>query len=86
MMGIETIFENYKATSGQETAMSEEQEMSFNQFSGILESLCMGASKEEYQMQQQIFDSGVSYARASEKSGFIEGFKTAMRIMLECQN
>ncbi len=85
METIETIFENHKANFNEETLQTKEQETRFEAFNSILESLFPGDSKEDYQKQQQIFDSAVSYARASEKAGFVIGFKMAMNIMYECR-
>lgn len=85
METIETIFENYKASYNDETPQNEEQIIGFEVFNRILEKLFPSDSGENYQKQQQIFDSAVSYARASEKAGFVVGFKMAMNIMSECQ-
>lgn len=85
METIETIFENYKASYNEETLQNEEQIVGFEIFNRILEKLFPSDSSENYQKQQQIFDSAVSYARASEKAGFVVGFKIAMNIMCECR-
>lgn len=85
METIETIFENYKASYNEETLQNEEQIVGFEVFNRIFEKLFPSDSGENYQKQQQIFDSGVSYARASEKAGFVVGFKMAMNIMHECR-
>lgn len=85
METIETIFENYKASYNEETPQNEEQIIGFEAFNSILESLFPSDFKEDYQKQQQIFDTAVSYARASEKAGFVVGFKMAMNIMHECR-
>ncbi|MBD5548677.1 MAG: hypothetical protein HDQ97_15015 [Lachnospiraceae bacterium] len=82
---IETIFENYKASYNEETPQNEEQIVGFEAFNRILEKLFPSDSSENYQKQHQIFDSTVSYARASEKAGFVVGFKMAMNIMRECR-
>lgn len=82
---IETIFENYKASYNEETPKNEEQIVGFEAFNRILEKLFPSDYGENYQKQQQIFDSVVSYARASEKAGFVVGFKMAMNIMHECR-
>ena len=34
---------------------------------------------------EAIFENAVGYARASEKAGFVLGFKMAMNIMQECK-
>lgn len=85
METIETIFENHKASYNEETPQTEEQTAEFNGFNSILENLFSRDSMEDYQKQQQIFDSAVSYARASEKAGFVVGFKMALNIMQECR-
>lgn len=85
METIETIFENHKASYNEETPQTEEQTAEFNGFNSILENLFLRDSMEDYQKQQQIFDSAVSYARASEKAGFVVGFKMALNIMQECR-
>lgn len=85
MQTIETIFENYKASYNEETPRTEEQEAGFEVFNNILEKMFPSNTREDYQRQQQIFDSVVSYARVSEKAGFVAGFKMAMSIMHECQ-
>lgn len=82
---IETIFENHKASYNEETPQTEEQTAEFNEINVILEKLFPSDATEDYQKQQQIFDSAVSYARASEKAGFVVGFKMAMNIMQECR-
>lgn len=64
---------------------AKEQVTGFEAFTSILESLFPSDSKEDYQKQQQIFDTAVSYARASEKAGFVVGFKMAMNIVHECR-
>ena len=85
MQQIETIFEAYKASYNEETPQTEEQIAGFEEFNGILEKLFPSESDEDYQIQQQIFDSVVGYARVSEKAGFVAGFKMAMGIMHECR-
>lgn len=85
MQTIETIFENYRTSYNEETPQTEEQAAGFKIFNSILEKLCPSESDESYQRQQQIFDSVISYARSSEKAGFVAGFKMAMKIMYECR-
>lgn len=82
---IETIFENHKASYSEETPQTKEQEAGFEVFNNILEKMFPSNTKEDYQRQQQIFDSVISYARASEKAGFVAGFKMAMGIIHECR-
>ena len=82
---IETIFENHKASYNEETPQTKEQIVEFETFNRILEKRFPGNSGDNYQKQQQIFNSAVSYARACEKAGFAAGFKMAMNIMYECR-
>lgn len=82
---IETIFENHKASYSEETPQTREQVAGFEVFNSILEKMFPSSTREDYQRQQQIFDSVISYARASEKAGFVAGFKMAMNIMHECR-
>lgn len=85
METIETIFENHKAIYNEETPQTNKQIAGFEAFNSIIEKLFPSDSAEDYEKQQQIFDSVVSYARASEKAGFVVGFKMAMNIMHECR-
>lgn len=85
METIETIFENYKASHNEETPYTEEQQAEFDAFTRIVEKVFKGDSTEEYRNQQLIFANAVGYARASEKAGFILGFKMATNIMQECK-
>ena len=82
---IETIFENHKASYNEETPQTKEQAAEFAAFNNLLEKLFQCDSGEDYHKQQQIFDSVVSYTRASEKAGFVAGFKMAMNIMCQCR-
>lgn len=85
METIETIFENYKASHNEETPYTEEQQAEFDAFSCIIEKVFKGDSSEAYRNQQLVFENVVGYARASEKAGFVLGFKMAMNIMQECK-
>lgn len=85
MQQIETIFEAYKASHNEETPQTEEQAAGFETINSILEKMFPSNTREDYQRQQQLFDSVISYARASEKAGFVAGFKMAMNIMHECR-
>lgn len=38
----------------------------------------------EYVTYQRTYDKAIAYARASEKAGFVLGFKMAMNLMSEC--
>ena len=85
MKAIEQIYENYKASQNEETPYSEEQKKEFDKLSDVLDRAIPGDVPEDYRKQQQIFDSSVAFSRASEKAGFILGFKLAMEIMQECK-
>lgn len=85
METIETIFENYKTSYNEETPCTSEQQAEFNDFSNILEKVFSGNDTESYRKQQLVFDSAIKYVRASEKAGFVLGFKMAMNIMQECR-
>lgn len=85
METIEQIFENLKASYNEETPQTREQLEGFEAFNHVLENLFRTDLTEDYEKQQKIFDSAVSYARASEKAGFVYGFKMAMNIAYECQ-
>lgn len=82
---IEAIFENYKASHNEETPYTEEQQAEYDAFSCIIEKVFNGDNHDEYKNQQLIFENAVGYARASEKAGFVLGFKMAMNIMQECK-
>ena len=85
METIETIFENYKTSYNEETPCTEEQQTEFNAFSKSLEEVFSGNDTESYRNQQLVFDNAIKYVRASEKAGFVLGFKMAMNIMQECR-
>ncbi len=75
---IETIFENYKAAYNEETPQTQEQASTLEQ----LEQLTLNPYKRS--AGQEIWNKAVELSRASEKSGFILGFKMAFEIMREC--
>ena len=75
---IETIFENYKAAHNEETPQTKEQVETLEQ----LEQLTLNPFKQS--AGQEIWNKAVELSRASEKSGFILGFKMAVEIMREC--
>ena len=85
MKAIEQIYENYKASQNEETPYSEEQKREFDKLSEILDRIFSGEVPEDYRKQQQIFESSVAFSRASEKAGFILGFKMAIEIIQECK-
>lgn len=82
METIETIFENYKAAHNEETPVTAGQQAGLQELVYILEEVAQ-ADREEYRKQQIFFDKAAVYARESEKSGFITGFKMAVSIMRE---
>ena len=75
---IETIFENYKVAHNEETPQTKEQAETLEQ----LEQLTLNPFKQS--AGQEIWNKAVELSRASEKSGFILGFKMAVEIMREC--
>lgn len=85
MKAIEQIYENYKASQNEETPYSEEQKREFDKLSVTLDKVFQGEIQEDYRKQQQIFESSVAFSRASEKAGFILGFKMAIEIIQECK-
>lgn len=85
MKAIETIFENYKAGYNEETPYTQGQQKCFDAFSDVIEKVFADNDTKIYFEQQSVFEKAVAYARASEKSGFILGFKMAMNIMQECK-
>lgn len=85
MKAIEQIYENYKASFDEEAPYSQEQKEEFDNLSDILDKAIPGDVPEDYRKQQQIFESSVAFSRASEKAGFVLGFKMAMEIMQECK-
>lgn len=85
METIEAIFENYKAGHNEETPFTQEQQKCFDIFSDVIEKVFAGNDSKAYHEQQLVFEKVVAYARASEKAGFILGFKMAMNIMRECK-
>lgn len=85
METIETIFENYKAGHNEETPYAQEQQTEFDAFSCVIEKVFSDDNLEVCHNQQLIFEKAVAYARASEKAGFVLGFKMAMNIMQECK-
>ena len=85
MKAIEQIYGNYKASFVEEAPYSQEQKEEFDNLSDILDKAIPGDVPEDYRKQQQIFESSVAFSRASEKAGFVLGFKMAMEIMQECK-
>lgn len=85
METIETIFENYKTQHNEETPNTQEQQAAYDDFACCIDKVFNDENLDEYQRQQLVFDKAVIYARASEKSGFVLGFKMAMNIIQECK-
>lgn len=77
------LFEQYKASYNEESPQSEEQKERLQELDWNMETLSQ-QNPSESAAYQKFFDSAIATARASEKAGFILGFKTAMKIMCEC--
>lgn len=77
------LFEQYKASYNEESPQSEEQKERLQELEWNMETLSQ-QNPSESAAYQEIFDLAIATARASEKAGFILGFKTAMKIMCEC--
>lgn len=75
---IEQLFESYKATYNEETPQTDEQNAALEQ----LEQLTLNPYKQG--TAQETWHKAIELSRASEKSGFILGFKMAMNLMREC--
>lgn len=80
---IGQLFEHYKASYNEESPQGEEQKERLQELEQYLEILCK-RNHSESAAYQEFFDTAIGMARASEKSGFILGFKMAMNIMCEC--
>lgn len=80
---IGQLFEHYKASYNEETPQSQEQKEKLQDLEWNLETLSQ-QNHSESAAYQEFFDTAIEMARASEKAGFILGFKTAMKIMCEC--
>lgn len=74
---IEQLFENYKASYNEETPQTEEQEKAMYE-------LEQETLHNPLRDQSTAFGKAIVLSRASEKSGFILGFKMAMNLMCEC--
>lgn len=77
------VFEYYKDSHNEETPQTEEQRARLQELETALEYFSRAGSSEN-QAHQDFYDSAIALARASEKSGFILGFRMAMKIMHEC--
>lgn len=80
---ISQLFEHYKESYNEESPQSEEQKESLQDLEWHLDTLSQ-RNRTESTAYQEFFDTAITMARASEKSGFILGFKMAMNIMCEC--
>lgn len=80
---IGQLFEHYKASYNEETPQSQEQKEKLQDLEWNLETLSQ-QNHSESAAYQEFFDTAIEMARASEKAGFVLGFKTAMKIMCEC--
>ena len=75
---IEQLFENYKASYNEETPQSAEQQTAMNELEKeIFQNLDTNLTS--------AFDKAVELSRASEKAGFILGFRMAMNLKEECR-
>ncbi len=77
METIEAIFESYKASCNEETPHNEEQDTAMCELEK--------ATLIHPENGQSAFDKAVALSRASEKAGFILGFKMAFNLMSECR-
>ena len=68
---MEQLFENYKA----------EQSETLTALESITDQV---HTDSEYVTYQRTYDKAIAYARASERAGFVLGFKMAMNLMSEC--
>lgn len=84
METIETIFENYKAAHNEETEMTEGQRAKLEALNKFLGNLTPEEKESSFDEWQTFFDDAIAYARESEKSGFLIGFKMAVNVMREC--
>lgn len=75
---IEQLFENYKASYNEETPQAREQATAMSEFEQIVFSAL------ETDITQPAYSKAIELSRASEKAGFILGFKMAMNLMCEC--
>ena len=74
---IEQLFEGYKAAHSEETAQTTEQEKAMDE-------LERETLRNPHRDQSAAFDKAIALSRASEKAGFILGFKMAINLMSEC--
>lgn len=75
---IEQLFENYKASHNEETPQTREQATATEEFEQIM------FSAQGTDITQPAYSKAIELSRASEKAGFILGFKMAMNLMCEC--
>lgn len=72
---IEQLFEDYKARYYEETPRTEEQTAAMSELEELTNS-SKGIAP--------AYDTAIALSRASEKAGFVLGFRTAMHLMREC--
>lgn len=72
---IEQLFEDYKARYYEETPRTEEQTAAMSELEELTNS-SKGIAP--------AYDTAIALSRASEKAGFVLGFRTAMDLMREC--
>ena len=77
---IGQVYENYKASFSEESPVTEEQSETAERFAQAMESL----ESQGGDIISEIWESSDMRSRASEKAGFIVGFKMAMSLMREC--
>lgn len=78
---MEQLFENYKASVNEESALTPEQSETLTALESITDQV---HTDSEFVTYQRTYDKAIAYARASEKAGFVLGFKMAMNLMSEC--
>lgn len=72
---IEQLFEDYKARYYEETPRTEEQTAAMSELEELTNS-AKGIAP--------AYDTAIALSRASEKAGFVLGFRMAMNLMREC--
>lgn len=80
---IGQVFEYYKESHNEETPQTEEQRAGLQELETALDCFIRSGGPAS-QTAQDFYDSAISLARASEKSGFVLGFRMALKIMHEC--
>lgn len=80
---IGQVFEYYKESHNEQTPQSEEQTARLQELETALDCFIRSGGPAG-QASQDFYDNAIALARASEKSGFVLGFRMAMKIMHEC--